>query len=118
MDYYRTHQNDIRKDYLSGIYDAISRGDCEGSAIGSRIVLPMSFTGGPHYMYIHYLDALDICRALGNPQFFITFTCNVNWPEIKRHMNLYPESLLGDRANVVVCVFQQKVQDFCRFLKD
>nr|GEX41041.1 DNA helicase [Tanacetum cinerariifolium] len=29
MDYYRTHQSDIRKGYFSGIYDAISRGDRE-----------------------------------------------------------------------------------------
>nr|GEZ03129.1 helitron helicase-like domain-containing protein [Tanacetum cinerariifolium] len=38
-DYYRQHQVDIRKDYLSDIYDAISRGDHE--------------------------DALAICRVLG-----------------------------------------------------
>ncbi|GJV37176.1 DNA helicase [Tanacetum coccineum] len=47
IDYYRTHQNDIRKEYMSGVYDAISRGDHEGSTIGSQIILPMSFTGGP-----------------------------------------------------------------------
>ncbi|GJV76883.1 DNA helicase [Tanacetum coccineum] len=118
MDYYRTHQSDIRKDYLAGVYDAISRGDREGRFIGSKIILPMSFTGGPRYMYSHYLDALAICRALGNPQFFVTFTCNVNWPEIKRHMQDYPEVLPGDRADVVVRVFHQKVQNFCKFLKD
>nr|GEU68747.1 helitron helicase-like domain-containing protein [Tanacetum cinerariifolium] len=66
MYYYRTHQSDIRKDYLSGVYDAISRG-------------------------IMKADALAICRALGNPRFFVTFTCNVNWPEIKWHMQHYPE---------------------------
>ncbi|GKA10982.1 DNA helicase [Tanacetum coccineum] len=115
-DYYRQHQADIRKDYLSGIYDAISRGYHEGYEIGSRIILPMSFTSGPRYMYSHYLDALAICRVLGNPQYFITFRCNVNWPEIKRHMEEYPELLPGDRADIVVCVFQQKVNDFCNYL--
>ncbi|GJW13928.1 DNA helicase [Tanacetum coccineum] len=107
-DYYRQHQADIRKDYLSGIYDAISRGDRQGSEIGSRIILPMSFTGGPRYMYSHYLDALAICRVLGNPQYFITFTCNANWPEIKRYMEGYPNLLSGDRADVVVTVFLSK----------
>nr|GFB40331.1 DNA helicase [Tanacetum cinerariifolium] len=62
--------------------------------------------------------ALAICRALGNPQLFVTFTCNVNWPEIKRHMQHYPDVFLGDRADVVVRVFHQKVQHFCKFLKD
>nr|GEX63875.1 DNA helicase [Tanacetum cinerariifolium] len=59
-------------------------------------------------MYGHYLDGLTICRALGNSQFFIMFTCNVNWLEIKRHMHHYPEVLPEDRADVVVRVFHQK----------
>ncbi|GJZ35269.1 DNA helicase [Tanacetum coccineum] len=118
MDYYKTHQNDIRKEYLSGIYDAIYKGDREGFDIGARIILPISFTGGPRYMYSHYLDALAICRVLGNPQFFITFTCNVNWPEIRRHMEDFPQLTPADRADIVVRVFEQKVQDFCKYLKD
>ncbi|GJU95695.1 DNA helicase [Tanacetum coccineum] len=35
-----------------------------GSDIGGRFILPRSFTGGPRYMYSHYLDALAICRVL------------------------------------------------------
>ncbi|GJR46961.1 DNA helicase [Tanacetum coccineum] len=100
LDYIRTHQNDLRSDYLSGLYDAISRGDNEGMAAGSKIILPRTFTGGPRYMYSHYLDALAICRSLGNPQFFITFTCNVKWPEIKRYMVQYPDLTPADRADV------------------
>nr|GEW13016.1 DNA helicase [Tanacetum cinerariifolium] len=115
-DYYRQRQADIRKYYLSGIYDAISRGDREGYQTGSRIILLASFTGGPRYMYSHYLDALAICRVLGNPQYFITFTCNVNWPEIKRHLEQYPGLLPPDRADVVVRVFEQKLHDFCKYL--
>ncbi|GJX03277.1 DNA helicase [Tanacetum coccineum] len=77
------HRNDIRREYLSGIHDAISRGDREG-----------------------------------NPQYFVTFTCNVNWPEIKRYMLQFSELTPADRADIVVRVFEQKVQDFCKFLKD
>ncbi|GJT67769.1 DNA helicase [Tanacetum coccineum] len=67
LDFYRFWQNDIRREYLSGVYDAICRGDREGSEIGGRLILLRTFTGGPRYMYSHYLDALAICRALGNP---------------------------------------------------
>ncbi|GJR50094.1 DNA helicase [Tanacetum coccineum] len=67
LDYIRKKQNDIRSDYLSGLYDAISRGERDGYEVEGRIILPMSFTGGPRYMYAHYLDALAICRKLGNP---------------------------------------------------
>ncbi|GJV99432.1 DNA helicase [Tanacetum coccineum] len=86
IDFIREHQNDIRNEYLSGIYDAINRGDNDGFHCGSKLILPQSFTGGPRYMYSHYLDALAICRVHGNPSYFITFTCNVNWPEIAEYM--------------------------------
>lgn len=118
LDFVRAKQNDIRSEYLSGIYDAISRGDRSGSDIGKRIILPSSFTGGPRYMYSHYLDALAICRVLGNPQFFITFTCNVKWPEIKRYMRSHPDLSPADRADIVDRVFEQKVHDFIGVLKD
>ncbi|GKD14854.1 DNA helicase, partial [Tanacetum coccineum] len=98
------------------INTAESRGDREGIAVGSKIMLPTSFTRGPWYMYSHYLDVLAICRSLGNPQFFITFTCNVNWPEIKRYMEQYPEPTPIDRADIVCRVFEQKVKDFVKFL--
>nr|GEY00289.1 GDSL esterase/lipase 1-like [Tanacetum cinerariifolium] len=58
-----------------------------------------------------------ICRSLGNPQFFITFTCNVKWPEIKRYMAQYPELTRTDRADIMCKVFEQKVKDFVNFLK-
>ncbi|KAL4578339.1 hypothetical protein LXL04_014460 [Taraxacum kok-saghyz] len=118
IDYIRENQKDIRNDYLSGLYDAISRGDQDGSDVGSRIILPASFTGGPRYMYSHYLDALAICRVHGNPQFFITFTCNVKWPEIKRFMANYPELTSTDRADIVVRVFEIKVRQLLQLLRD
>ncbi|GJW01097.1 DNA helicase [Tanacetum coccineum] len=118
LDFIRKNQNDLRSDFLLGLYDAVSRGDREGITAGSKIMLPNTFTGGPRYMYSHYLDALAICRSLGNPQFFITFTCNVKWPEIKRYMAQFPELTPTDRADIVCRVFEQKVKDFLRFLKE
>ncbi|GJT10235.1 DNA helicase [Tanacetum coccineum] len=101
IDYVREHQNDIRNEYLSGIYDAINRGDSDGSDCGLRLILPQSFTGGPRYMYSHYLDALAICRVHGNPSFFITFTCNVKWPEIAEYVAQFP---LLNRTDVLAPV--------------
>ncbi|GKB10268.1 DNA helicase [Tanacetum coccineum] len=67
LDFFRLRQNDIRRDYLSDVYDEICRGDRKGSKIGARIILPRTLIGGPRYMYSHYLDTLAICRVLGNP---------------------------------------------------
>ncbi|GKC05572.1 DNA helicase [Tanacetum coccineum] len=96
VDFLRKKQNDILADYLSGLYDAISRGERDGYEVGGRIILPISFTGGPRYMYAHYLDALAIFQKLGNPQFFY-------------HIHI---------ANVVCRVFEQKIQSFVTFLKE
>lgn len=89
----------------------------QGHEMGSRIILPSSFTGGSRYMYSHYLDALAICRVLNNPQFFITFTCNANWPEIQRCMSEYPNLNASDIADVVCRVFEQNIKAFIKLLK-
>nr|GEU30211.1 DNA helicase [Tanacetum cinerariifolium] len=57
LSFIRKRQNDLRFDYLLGLYDAIDR---EGIQVGSMIMLPRTFTGGPRYMYNHYLDAVAI----------------------------------------------------------
>lgn len=118
LDYIRQKQNDIRNDYMAGLYDAVSRGDRQGSDAGSRIILPSSFTGGPRYMYSHYLDALALCREYGNPSFFITFTCNVKWPEIEDYMQEFPHITTADRPDIVDRVFERKIRDLIKFLRD
>ncbi|GKB18373.1 DNA helicase, partial [Tanacetum coccineum] len=108
LDFIRQKQNDIRNEYLSGIYDAILRGDCDANNLGMHTVLTASFTGGPRYMYAHYLDALAICRVHGSPSFFITFTCNAKWPEIEEYMEPFPQLTTADRADIVDRVFEKK----------
>ena len=117
-DFIREHQSDIRGDYLSGVYDAVARGDRDASDIGSRIILPASFTGGPRYMYSHYLDALAICRVHGNPSFFVTFTCNVRWPEIDEFMEAFPLLTAADRPDIVDRVFERKIHDLIKYVRD
>ncbi|KAL7588139.1 hypothetical protein Lser_V15G39993 [Lactuca serriola] len=112
------NQEHLRSDYLSGLYDALSKGDRENKFVGKRVFLPASFIGGPRYMYSHYQDALSICRVYGNPQYFITFTCNVKWPEITRYMETYSQRDVHSRADVIARVFEMKVKAFISFLKE
>ncbi|XP_021980536.1 uncharacterized protein LOC110876681 [Helianthus annuus] len=117
LEYIRTNQNKFRSEFLRGIHDAFSKGDTEGREVGKRIILPSSFTGGPRYMYKHYQDALAICRVHGNPQYFITFTCSVKWPEIKRYLNRIGGANSQDRPDIIARVFQMKVEALLKFLK-
>lgn len=117
LEFIRSNQHTFRTECLSGIHDAITRGDVVGRSVGQRILLPSSFTGGPRYMYKHYQDALALCRVYGNPQYFITFTCNAPWPEIRRELTNVRCSNANDRPDIVVRVFEMKVLSFVKFLK-
>jgi hypothetical protein len=86
LSFIRKNQANIRSSFLKGVEEAVSRGDYDGSSIGSRVVLPASFTGGKRYMFNNCQDAMAICKKYGYPDLFLTFTCNPKWVEIQRHL--------------------------------
>ena len=57
-----------------------------------------------------YQDAMAIVREYGKPDFFITMTCNPNWPEIKDF--LLPGQNAQDNPTLVVRVFKLKFKLF------
>ncbi|XP_071718058.1 uncharacterized protein [Rutidosis leptorrhynchoides] len=89
MDYIRMKQQDIRNEYLTGLHDTINRGDRTDADMGSRTILPASFTGGPL----------------------------LHWPKIVRYLQPYPYLTASDRADIVSRVFYSKVKEFVTFLK-
>ena len=59
-------------------------------------------------MMQHYQDAIVICRAMGPPDFFVTFTCNPNSPEIVNE--LLPGQHSADRPDLITRVFKIKLR--------
>ncbi|XP_057450050.1 uncharacterized protein LOC130741224 isoform X6 [Lotus japonicus] len=114
--YLRNNQETIRRDFLSGIEEAIHRGDTDPSMVGSRIVLPSSFTGGRRYMFNNCQDAMGICREYGYPDLFLTMTCNPKWPEIERHVSARCLSAY-DRPDLACRVFRMKLDQLMKNLK-
>lgn len=109
LSYIRSNQKQFRQDIYKGLSDAIFRGETQGCAIGKRIILPSSFTGGARYLMQNYQDAMAICKWAGYPDIFITFTCNPKWPELTRYVNyrgLKPE----DRPDIIARVFKMKLK--------
>jgi hypothetical protein len=76
LKYLRLNKKKLRADLYQGLQDAIVAGDTSVVAIGQRIILPSSFTIGPRHMVQNYQDAMAICRWVGCPDAFVTFTCN------------------------------------------
>ena len=54
-----------------------------------------------------YQDAMAICRHFGKPDFFITFTCNPNWDEIREA--LLPGQQPHHAPQVICRVFHLKL---------
>lgn len=82
---------------------------------GKRVVLPSTFVGSKRYMDQLYFDGMAISSVVGFPDFFITFTCNPNWPEITRELNKYnlkPQ----DRPDVISRVFKIKFDELMKDL--
>ncbi|XP_023734499.3 uncharacterized protein LOC111882374 [Lactuca sativa] len=118
LDFIEQHQQQLRIEYISGVYDALSKGDTDSHVIGKRVFLPATFVGGPRYMYKHYQDALAICKVHGKPQYFITFTCNVKWPEYRRYMDAIGQRDIQNRPDIIAHIFRIKVRAFINFLKE
>ncbi|XP_045793087.1 uncharacterized protein LOC123888169 [Trifolium pratense] len=108
LSFIRENQSKIRNDVLSGLQEAVDRGDVDASLVGKRVIIPDSFTGGPRYMFNNCQDAMGICKRFGYPDLFITVTCNANWPEIRdfiRPKGFQP----SDRPDIVCRVFKMKL---------
>jgi hypothetical protein len=118
LSYIRFHQDDLRVDVYAGASDYVRRGDGQAPAsnLGQPTILPSSFQGGPRYMQQCYQDAMAIVRRYGKPDYFITFTCNPNWVEIKA--NLMPRQSAVDRPDLVCRVFHLKLKALLKDLSD
>jgi len=78
-------------------------------------VLPSTFVGSERYMDQLYFDGMTISSVLGFADIFITFTCNLNWPEITRELgkyNLKPQ----DRPDIFSRVFKIKFDELIKDL--
>jgi hypothetical protein len=109
LKYLRLNQRKLRADLYQGLQDAIVASDTNVAAIGQKIILPSSFTVGPCHMVQNYQDAMAICKWVGCPDAFVTFTCNPQWLEIKRALPMGQQP--QDRLDLVTRVFKIKLKE-------
>jgi hypothetical protein len=67
-------------------------------------------------MIQNYHDSIAICRVFGPPDFFFTFTCNPNRPEIA---NSYHDATQrpSDKSDVIVRVYHMKLEELIQDIK-
>jgi len=110
LSWVRQDQAKIRSGFLLGLEEAVGRGDSDASSIGSRVVLPASFTGGRRYMFNNCQDAQALCKRYGYPDLFLTITCNPKWVEIQRHLT-NSGNYASFRPDICCRVFHLKLQE-------
>lgn len=71
------------------------------SRIGQMFILPSTYTGDARYKIQNYQDAMAICRWGGYPDIFMTFTSNLNWPEIRYFLELGNQAIPALRLEVL-----------------
>jgi hypothetical protein len=111
LSWVRNNQSKLRV----GKYRKLNESSIIGPKQGKRVILPSSFVGGKRYMDGLYFDGMAISASVGFPDLFITFTCNPNWPEIRRVLekhNLKPH----DRPDIISRVFKIKFNELIKDL--
>lgn len=60
---------------------------------------------------------MAICRCVGYPDLFITFTCNPKWPEIEYFIESIEGQKSEDRPDIVSRVFSIKLNELINDIK-
>ncbi|KAL4358842.1 hypothetical protein AHAS_Ahas08G0017800 [Arachis hypogaea] len=113
----RKKQSTITGEVLQGIEEAMHRGDDKASSIGTRVILPSSFTCGRCYMFNCCQDVMAIYKHFGYPDLFLTITCNPNWPEFQRFTKR-ERIPIADHLDISCCVFYVKLKCLLSDLKE
>ena len=103
-------QRQIKADTFKEFKSAFAEGSL--SETGKPIILPATYTGGPRWYREQYSDAMAAVREFGPPDYFITMTCNPDWPEIKRQLK--PGQTKYDRHDIMERVFEMKWKQLLR----
>ncbi|XP_052620978.1 uncharacterized protein LOC111880446 [Lactuca sativa] len=117
LHFIRSKQQILRCESYEKLRIQQNLGNKDISNVGQRVILPSSFTGGARYMMQNYLDAMSLCKWFGYPDFFITFTCNPKWPEVKRFLHntsLNPE----DRPDILCRLFKIKLDALFKDIRE
>ncbi|XP_076908312.1 uncharacterized protein LOC143565126 [Bidens hawaiensis] len=117
LHFIRGKQHELRCDTYQSLRGMQAVGNTNVSTAGQRVILPSSFTSGVRYMMQNYLDAMCLCRWFGYPDFFITITCNPNWPEVKRFLK-DTKLNLEDRPDRLCWLFNVKLDAMIKLMKD
>ncbi|XP_058779305.1 uncharacterized protein LOC131653232 [Vicia villosa] len=109
LNYIRKHQKKLRVSKYCNLNGPEQEQNTQRANKGKRVVLPSTYVGSRRYMEQLYFDGMAICSHIGFPDLFITFTCNLMWPEVKRLHKMRLQT--HDRPDIISRVFKIKLDE-------
>ena len=106
LNWIRHNQKSIKAEKYKIIVDA--RNSHSEIIPGRLTILPPTIYGSPRWYAKEFQDAMALVRIKGKPDFFLTFTCNPNWPEITG--SLFEGQQTNQRPDIIARVFHMKVE--------
>ena len=88
----------------------------KAASLGKPVILPSSYIGAPRALAQNYQDAMAMVRVEGLPDYFITFTANPAWEEIKECLGKNDSTV--DRPDLVARVFMLKLKELMHDLTE
>ena len=79
LNYIFFNQKKLRADNYQNFQDQMLANDHDADAIGQKIILPATYTGGPRYMFEKQADAMARVRKFGKPALLLTMTTSPAW---------------------------------------
>jgi hypothetical protein len=135
LHFLRLHQNQLRADTYQNVskYVQMTRSLLpraqglppvgEGALLdpgpcGAPVVLPCSFKGSPRQLQQNFQDAMTIVRKIGRPDYFITFTANPQWPEVRKALEQCGQRDPSSRPDLVARIFLLRLKALLADLTD
>lgn len=101
----------MARDYIAAIERGLQK-DNVGAKLGKVFMMPASFPGSRQYYQEKYANLMTIVQKKGAPTWFITFTGNPVWPEIKAALAEGQE--YTNRPDIVCRIFMDKAAEFIK----
>lgn len=85
--YAEEHQDELQVCQMDSLKKFVAEtAENMGKQPGRIVLLPKGAHKSEKSMFNKYMDSISISLAHGSPTFFLTFTTNPNWPEIRREL--------------------------------
>ncbi|KAK3233448.1 hypothetical protein CYMTET_19283 [Cymbomonas tetramitiformis] len=118
----KSFQTHYRAIVAAGAMDACRKSDdtedCSKMGTPVTTYLPSSHENSPRFLYEKLQDTMTYNREWGNPDLFLTFTSNREWPEVQAAIRSQgcPDHSTHDNFDLIVRAFVMRFDVFMKYL--